>query len=124
MSFLKTAFTSAAFLGAGLFTMAPNDADAQIRVQIGGGGYGYRLPFGGEPGQRRDLVQAHGRFVGQNRADHHQAGYHDRLGVARLLNELGEADSAARAAGFPRSWSSQRRSVSSRSNGSAGRLEA
>ena len=41
MSLLKTAFTSAALLAGGLFAMTPDTADAQIRFQIGGNGYGY-----------------------------------------------------------------------------------
>ena len=41
MSLFKTAFTSAAMLAGGLFAMAPDTSDAQIRFQIGGGHGGY-----------------------------------------------------------------------------------
>ena len=38
MTFLKTAFTSAALLAGGLVASVPEPADAQIRVQFGNGG--------------------------------------------------------------------------------------
>ena len=39
MSFLKTAFTSAALLAGGLVATAPDTADAQVRIQFGSGGW-------------------------------------------------------------------------------------
>jgi hypothetical protein len=46
MSFVKTAFTSAALLAGGLSAMTPENADARVSVQIGGGGYGYGNGYG------------------------------------------------------------------------------
>lgn len=59
MTLLKTAFTSAAMLAGGLFAMTPDNADAQIRFQIGGGnGYGYNNGYGG--GYRSHAGHNHG----------------------------------------------------------------
>ena len=63
MTLLKTAFTSAAMLAGGLFAMTPENADAQIRFQIGGGngysyGSGYNNGYGG--GSRSHAGHDHG----------------------------------------------------------------
>lgn len=71
MKLLKAAFTSAAMLAGGLFAMTPDNADAQIRFQIGGSSNGYRY----DSGHRHD-----GHDHGYNRSGYRSNNYYDRSG--------------------------------------------
>ncbi|HEX6987798.1 MAG TPA: hypothetical protein VF170_20625 [Planctomycetaceae bacterium] len=102
MTFLKTAFTSAAFLAGGLLASAPQDADAQVRFYIGGGDGYVRSghSHGGDyDSGRRGYRYDSGRY---GHYDHHD-GHHDGYRGSRYDGYRGARRFSSPHAGY-RTW--------------------
>ena len=76
MTLFKTAFASAALLAGGLVAATPDTADAQIRVQIGSGGYGGygNSGFGYGSGYRNNYG-GYGSSYGRSGYGNYNSGY-------------------------------------------------
>lgn len=85
MKLLKAAFASAALLAGGLFAMTPDNADGQISVTIGRGGYGYNNGYNG--GYRNNgyggpaYGSNYGAYNGRYSNGYSNNGYNGRYGT-------------------------------------------